>query len=265
VNPGLDSYDLTGRTAVITGAASGMGQASARFLAGAGAAVVMGDLKEGVLESLAGELRRQGADVEWTRCDVTVPDEVNALVARAEARGGIDVMANLAGVIHDALVVDTTEADLDWVLSVNVKGVYFGCQAAARAMAARGRGSIINMASSGAFTPVSELSAYSISKAGVVALTRVLAAEVGRQGVRVNAIAPGYVEGGMTVRRARRADGTVDEEAMERSRERVRRRNAMPILGEPDDVAHAVLYLASDASRYLTGQVIHANGGAYMP
>ncbi|MGH0037341.1 MAG: SDR family NAD(P)-dependent oxidoreductase [Myxococcota bacterium] len=265
MNPGLEAYDLGGRTAVITGAASGMGQASARLLSAAGAAVILGDLKEGVLESLAAELLEAGAEVEWARCDVTEPGEVDALVARAEARGGVDVMANLAGVIHDSLVVDTTEADLDWVLSVNVKGVYFGCQAAARAMSARGRGSIVNMASSGAFTPVSELSTYSISKAGVVALTRVLAAEVGRSGVRVNAIAPGYIEGGMTYRRVRHADGSIDEEAMEKTRERVRRGNALPRLGTPEDVAHAVLYLASDASRYLTGQVLHANGGAYMP
>jgi 3-oxoacyl-[acyl-carrier protein] reductase len=265
VGTALDAYDLGGCTAVITGAASGMGRASARFLAEAGAAVVLGDLKEGVLESLTDELAGAGADVEWARCDVTHAAEVDALVERAEARGGVDVMVNLAGVIHDASVVETAESDLDWVLSVNLKGVFFGCQAAARAMTSRGRGSIVNMASSAAFGPFEDLASYSMSKAGVVALTRVLAAEVGRQGVRVNAIAPGYVEGGMTWRRARRGDGHIDEAAMEKTRERMRRRNAIPVLGEPEDVAHAVLYLASDASRYLTGQVIHANGGAYMP
>lgn len=265
MTPGPDPTRLADRTAVVTGAASAMGQASARLLSAAGAAVVLGDLQVGVLEGLADELRRGGAQVDWSRCDVTAPQQVDDLVRLAEDRGGVDVMLNLAGVIHDALVVDTAETDLDRVLSVNLKGTYFGCQAAARAMGPRGRGSIINVASSAAFTPVPELSAYAISKAGVVALTRVLAAEVGPAGVRVNAIAPGYIEGGMTWRRALRADGTLDEEAMERTRERVRRRNAVPILGEPEDVAQAVLYLASEASRYVTGQVLHANGGAHMP
>ncbi len=261
----MKAFDLSGRVAVVSGAASLMGRASARVLAEAGASLVLGDVQEAVLAETAADLESRGARVEWMRCDVTRADEVAALVGRAEALGGVDVMANLAGVIHDAPVVETREADLDRVLAVNVKGVYFGCQAAARAMTARGRGSIVNMASSGGFTPVPELSAYSISKAGVVALTRVLAAEVGASGVRVNAIAPGYVEGGMTHRRALRPDGSVDEAVMEKSRERVRRRNAIPVLGEPEDIANALLYLASDASRYLTGQVIHANGGAYMP
>jgi len=261
----LDAYDLSGRTAVVAGAASGMGLASARLLARAGASLVLGDLKLEVLEDEAHALAARGARVECVRCDVTRAEQVAELVGRAGSRGGVDVMLNLAGVIHDAAVVDTAEADLDRVLAVNLKGVYFGCQAAARAMTARGRGSIVNMASSAAFTPVPELSAYAISKAGVVALTRVLAAEVGRHGVRVNAVAPGYVEGGMTWRRALAPDGQLDEAAMEATRQRVRRRNALPVLGEPEDVAHAVLYLASDASRYLTGQVIHANGGAHMP
>ena len=174
-------------------------------------------------------------------------------------------MANLAGVIHDANVVDTSEEALDRILAVNLKGIWFGCQAAARAMAASGGGSIVNMASSAAFTAMPELAAYSASKAAVVSLTRVLAAEVGPSGIRVNAIAPGFVEGGMTTRRARREDGRVDEALLAADRERARRRMPLRTTGTPDDIAHAAIFLASDASRYLTGQVLHPNGGAYMP
>jgi len=219
------------------------------------------------MQATRARLAAAGHQATCLRADVTRPADLDALVARAvEQTGRVDVMVNLAGIIHDARVVDTMEADLDRVLAVNLKGVYFGCQAAVRAMLAQGTpgGSIVNMASSAAFTALPMLSGYAISKAGVVALTRVLAAEVGGQGIRVNAVAPGYVEGGMATRHVRGADGRVDEDAMEAIRERVRRHNPLHTTGQPEDVANAVLFLASDASRYLTGQVLHANGGAYM-
>lgn len=173
-------------------------------------------------------------------------------------------MVNLAGIIHDATVADTREADLDRVLAVNLKGVFFGCQAAVAAMTDGRGGSIVNMASLAGFRPMPELGCYAMSKAGVVALTKVLAGEVGPRGIRVNAIAPGFVEGGMTNRRARRADGSVDEELLEATRKQVRR-NPLRKTGVPDDIASIALFLASDASRYMTGQVLHANGGSYMP
>jgi 3-oxoacyl-[acyl-carrier protein] reductase len=200
------------------------------------------------------------------RTNVTRRADLDALVQRAvRTFGRIDVMANIAGIIHDAPVVETDEADLDRVLAVNLKGVYFGCQAAVSAMGDQGSGSIVNMASSAGFTPIPQLSSYSISKAGVVALTKVLAAEVGPRGIRVNAIAPGFVEGGMTTRHARRPDGSVDEEKMEVERARARKRNPLRTTGRPEDIANTTLFLASDASRYLTGQVLHPNGGTYMP
>lgn len=261
----LEAFDLSGRVAVVSGACSGMGRASARLLAAAGAHVVLGDVDASGLDDTASALEGADGRILVQPCDVTRSGDVEALVALASKElGRLDVMANLAGVIHDAPVLDTDESDLDRVLAVNLKGVYFGCQSAARVMQGQGSGSIVNMASSGAFTPIPQLSTYAVSKAGVVALTRTLAAELGRHGVRVNAIAPGYVEGGMTARHARRPDGSVDEVRMGEIRERTRRRNPLRILGRPEDVANALLFLASDASRYITGQVIHANGGSFM-
>lgn len=266
MNEGFEDFDLGGRSVVVSGAASDMGAAIARSLAAAGAKVLLGDVDEARLARAVEGAGGAPGQVLAMRTDVTRRAEVEALVERAASEfGGIDVMANIAGVIHDSLVLDTEEADLDRVLAVNLKGVYLGCQAAARRMSEQGRGSIINMASLAAFAALPELSCYAVSKAGVMALTRVLAAEVGPRGVRVNAIAPGFVEGGMTARKVQRADGSVDEEALEAVRAGVRKRNPLRMTGEPRDIANAVLFLASDASRYITGQVLHANGGSYMP
>lgn len=263
------AFTLSGRTAVITGAASGIGGAVAFTLASAGANVVLSDVDEPGLAATARELKqlKEGeVGVVGVRTDVTRRSEVEALVRRAVSEfGRVDVMANLAGAIHDGLVVEADESDLDRVLGVNLKGVYFGCQAAVPVMTEQGTGSIVNMSSSGAFLPFPQLSCYSMSKAAVVALTRVLAVEVGPVGIRVNAVAPGFIEGGMSTRRARNADGTLDEGKMNEERAKVRKRSPLRITGQPDDVANAVLYLASDASRYMTGQVLHPNGGTYMP
>jgi len=266
LNHELSTFELSGRTAVVSGAASDIGAAIAARFAAAGASVVLGDVDAARLAAAADRLGAVADRVRTLPCDVTRRDEVDALVDLATRDfGRLDVMVNLAGIIHDAKVADTLERDLDRVLAVNLKGVFFGCQAAVAAMSGHGAGSIVNMASLAGFKPMPELASYAISKAGVVALTKVLATEVGPGAIRVNAIAPGYVEGGMTTRRARRPDGSLDEEKLEAARERVRRNNPLRTTGEPDDIANLALFLASDASRYLTGQVLHANGGSYMP
>jgi 3-oxoacyl-[acyl-carrier protein] reductase len=261
----FEPFDLAGKTAVVTGAARGIGRATALKLASAGANIAMGDVDESGLEATAALLSGDGSAVIFARTDVSRRSEVEALVRRATSSfGSVDVMANVAGIIHDSRLVDTAESDLDRILSVNVKGAYFCCQAAATVMLEQGSGSIVNIASSGAFQWIPTLSCYSMSKAAVVALTRVLAAEVGPTGIRVNAIAPGFVETTMGVRHAIGPDGSVDREKAEEVIARERRRNPLRIEGQPEDVANAVLYLASDASRYMTGQVLHLNGGSYM-
>jgi len=260
---GAHPFDLAGRSAVVTGAASGIGRATAAALAAAGARVALADVDEAGLGETAAAIGAAAALV--VRTDVSKRSEVESLVARASAAfGRLDVMANVAGILHERAVTELEEAELDRVLAVNLKGVFFGCQAAARAMAPQRSGSIVNVSSSAAFEPYPTLSAYSMSKAGVVALTRVLAAELGGSGVRVNAVAPGAVDTPMGLARARRPDGSFDPVEREKMLAFMRGRCPLGITGAPEDVAAAIVFLASDGARYMTGQVLHPNGGRPM-
>lgn len=262
----LDAFRLDGRSAVVTGAGSGIGRATAEVLAGAGAGVVCADIDGPSAESTASAIARAGGTARGTAVDVSRREAVEELVAdAAAANGGLDVMANIAGIIHSSMVVDTEESDLDRVMAVDLKGVFFGCQAAARVMTSQGSGSIVNMSSGAVDAPAPTLACYAMAKAAVTQLTKTLAVEVGRAGVRVNAVAPGFVVTPMTGRHFTGPDGTVDEERERIATEPMRRRAPLGIVGEPDDVAYAVLYLASDASRFVTGQVLRPNGGVSMP
>jgi 3-oxoacyl-[acyl-carrier protein] reductase len=261
----LDAFDLTGRVAVVTGAASGIGRASARMLAAAGAAVVCADVADGVKETAAAIVDAGGvADVVPT--DVSARAEVDALVAHAvDEHGRLDVMCNIAGIMHMSPVLDTADDDFERVMGVNFWGVLFGCQAAGRVMVHQGRGSIINMASGAVDAAAPGLVCYSVAKAGVVQLTKNMATEVGPQGVRVNAIAPGLIITGMTGRAFTNPDGTIDDERRTQAIAGWARMSPMGLVGEPDDIAYAVLYLASDAARFVTGQILRPNGGSTMP
>jgi 3-oxoacyl-[acyl-carrier protein] reductase len=260
------AFDVSGRAAVVTGAARGIGRAVALELARAGVDLVLGDLDEAGLGEVAEEARAAGVRAELVVVDVSRRSDVEALVSRAvDCFDRLDLMANVAGVIGDSSVAKTREEDLDRILAINTKGVFFGCQAALGAMRERGGGSIVNMASLAAFRGVPALGVYGMSKAAVVALTRTLAMEVGRHGIRVNAVAPGFVKSHMTGRHVLREDGSVDPEQMDDVIADAAGRNPLGIVGEPEDVARTVLYLASDAARYVTGQVLHVNGGGFMP
>jgi 3-oxoacyl-[acyl-carrier protein] reductase len=198
--------------------------------------------------------------------DVSNRAAVRAAVDEIVARfGRLDVMANIAGIITQGPSVDVTEEELDRIFAVNLKGVIWGCQAAGRVMAAQGSGSIVNMASGAVDSPAPGLLCYAVAKAGVVQTTKVFAAELGPSGVRVNAVAPGFIVTAMTGRHFTNADGTVDDERKEATIAPMSRMSPLGAIGEPDDVAHAVVYLASDASRFTTGQVLRPNGGVAMP
>jgi 3-oxoacyl-[acyl-carrier protein] reductase len=251
--PDADIFSLDGKVAVVTGAGSGIGRATAITLGAAGASVVLGDVNETGLRETASEVK----DASIVPTDVTRAAQVDALVAAAiEQYGHIDVMCNIAGVMSDGAIVDVEEAELDRVLAINVKGVFFGCQAALRAMAEAG-GSIINMSSTAIDQPGPGIAAYAMSKAAVAMLTKTAAMEGGRRGIRVNAVAPGYVATPMTQR--------VGEERAQMMRDIMRKASPLRTLGEPEDIAWTVWFLASDASRFVTGQIFRPNGGTSMP
>jgi 3-oxoacyl-[acyl-carrier protein] reductase len=254
---GGPAFDLTGRVAIVTGGARGIGRACVAVLAGAGAHVVGADVTPA--DPMAD-------GVSFTRLDVSSREQVDELIEKVyREHGRLDIVCNNAGIMHDGAVLDVTDDALDRVLAVNFKGVFFGCRAAARVMTEQGFGTIINMASSVIDTPSPGTACYAASKAAVVALTKTLAAELAPLGIRVNAVAPGLVHTGITERHFRRADGSIDTGERMRVLEEMTARIPLRRMGEPSDVAHAVLYLASDAAKFVTGQVLRTNGGAAMP
>jgi 3-oxoacyl-[acyl-carrier protein] reductase len=262
----VNAFDLTGRVALVTGAASGIGRASAERMAEAGATVVCADRDAEGATVTARRITVAGGQADSVSLDVTDAEEVDAVVQGAvERHGRLDVMANVAGIIHTSTVLETQESDLDRILAVNLKGVFFGCQSAGRVMVAQGSGSIVNMASAAIDQPAPRLAPYGMAKAALVQLTKVLATEIGPIGVRVNAVAPGYIVTGMTNRAWVAEDGTEDEEAKAAVTAQMAKGAPLRTVGEPDDIAYAVLFLASDASKFMTGQILRPNGGVAMP
>jgi len=240
----VDGFRIDGRVAIVTGAARGIGDACADALEGAGATVVRVDVLEG-----------DGV----TACDVSNKAAVDALVDGVVAEHGrLDAIANVAGIIKDGGVVGLSEEDLDRILAVNLKGVLFGCQAALRHLPAGG--AIVNMASAGGVMPAPTVAGYGMSKAAVISLTRSLAQEVGARGIRVNAVAPGFTITPMTTRHIDDSDPA----QVEQLRDAAGKANPMRENVEPDDLAAAVLYLVADASKHVTGQVLHVNAGVLM-
>ncbi|KUL70428.1 MULTISPECIES: SDR family NAD(P)-dependent oxidoreductase [unclassified Streptomyces] len=251
----VTAYDLTGRTAFVTGAAGGIGRASAVLLARAGATVHCADRDARGLSETADLVKAAGGSARTHPLDVTDRAALHRVVSSCER---LDVLAAIAGIMHSSPVLDTRDEDLDRVLDVNFKGVLYACQEAARVMLDRAvPGSIVTMASGAVDSGVPGLLAYGAAKAAVVQLTRILAAELGPHGIRVNAVAPGWIRTPMTDRH--------DDAVQARTESSMARLSPLGRVGEPEDVAHTVLHLASDASSFTTGQILRPNGGVAMP
>jgi NAD(P)-dependent dehydrogenase (short-subunit alcohol dehydrogenase family) len=243
---------LEGRRAVVTGASRGIGAAISRDLAAAGAAVALIGRSEASLNSVGMELEvATGRRAHVVVGDLQDPSSARGAVNRSvELMGGLDILVNGAGVIEraDAAVLTTTQWDR--VMAVNLRGAFVAAQAAFGSLAEAG-GVIVNITSLSALFGIRRAAAYGASKGGLLQLTRALALEWAASGIRVNAVAPGYVETALT-------------EPLSRDRERyeaVRARIPLGRWGRPEDVGGTVVYLASDLAAYVTGQVIHVDGG----
>ena len=238
---------------VVTGGSQGIGEACARRLVADGARVSLWDVADGPGEALAAALRAQGGDVRYQRCDVTRKAEVDAAVAATLAAfGGIDGLVNNAGIFKAADFLDISEADWDAVLAVNLKGSFLVGQACARVMVAAGKGAIVNMSSVNGMLTIPSIASYNVSKGGINQLTRVMALSFAERGVRVNAVAPGTI----ATELAAKAVLTSEE-----AKARIMMRTPMKRLGEPAEIADVVAWLLSDASSYVTGDIVVVDGG----
>jgi 3-oxoacyl-[acyl-carrier protein] reductase len=264
--PAGRAFDVSDRIAVLTGAASGIGRATALVLSGAGATVVLGDIDGPGVEATVKEIDRRGGKAVGVEMDVTRRADVEALVARATTDyGRIDVMGNIAGVRSDGPIVDITDAEFDRVLDINLRGVFYGCQAALRAMIPQGSGTIINISSGIVDDPGPTMATYGMTKSAVAALTKAIAAEGAEHGIRANAIAPGVILSNFS--RAHFVDdsGEIDPVRYDAYLEWASSMAPLARVGMPAEVAWMILYLISDAASFVTGQILRPNGGTAMP
>jgi 3-oxoacyl-[acyl-carrier protein] reductase len=243
---------LQGKAAVITGGARGIGKATAKALAEAGAGIALFDVVNDVHET-AKEIAALGVKAEGFIADVTQADPVRDVMKQVVERfGSLDILVNNAGITRDNLLLRMTDEEWDKVLAINLRGAFVCLRAAARYMIRQRSGRVINIASVVGVIGNPGQCNYSASKAGLIGLTKSAARELASRGVTVNAIAPGYIQTAMT------------NALTEEQRNAVLATIPLQSLGTPEDVASAVLFLASDDARYVTGHVLHVDGGMAM-
>jgi 3-oxoacyl-[acyl-carrier protein] reductase len=243
-------FDLTDRTALVTGATGGIGAAIARAMHAKGAVVAISGRRGDMLDALAGQL---GGRVHVLPCDIANKEDVESLVPEAEkAMGHVDILVNNAGITRDQIFMRMKDEDWDQVLAVDLTAAFRLARAAVRGMMRRRFGRIIGIASVVGVTGNAGQANYAAAKAGMIAMTKSLAQEVASRGVTVNVIAPGFIETAMT-------DALTDKQ-----KESILARVPAGRLGASDDIAAGALYLASNEGAYVTGQTLHINGGMAM-
>lgn len=248
-----EKFNLKGKVALVTGASKGIGASMAEVFAEAGAKVIVSSRKQEALDEVANELKSKGGEAVGIACNVGDVVQIRQLAEKAVAMfGGVDIIVNNAATnpVFGA-VLDTDETAFDKIINVNVKGIFELCKALYPSMKARGGGSIINISSIGGLTPEMGLGIYSVSKAALVMLTKVMAKEWGRDNIRANVVCPGLIQTKFS--EALWKDDTMLKKTVGR----------LPIsrIGQPDDLAGVALFLASEASAYTTGTVITVDGG----
>ena len=252
----MPKNQLDGKIALITGAASGIGRAAALLLAREGASVVLTDLNESAGQTAATEITQDGGHAIFEPADVTRAADCQRVTERAVRDfGGIHILFNNAGIIRRASVVELSETDWDRVMAVNVKAIFLMSRQVIPIMAAVGGGSIINTASGWGLAGGPRAAVYCASKGAVVLLTKSMAIDHGPQNIRINCICPGDTDTAMLRNEAQQLGESDDKFLMEAARRPLGR------VGKPDEIAQAALYLASDASSFVTGTALVIDGG----
>jgi len=260
-----DLIDLTGKTAIVTGGALGIGRGIAYRLAEAGANVLISDINEEAARKTETEFKKKGFKVKAIKADASKVEEANRTVDTAVREfGSLDILVNNAGIYPMAPALESSEGLWNKVFDLNVKGVFFHSQAAAKKMKELGKkGKIINLASVDAYHPTGNLAHYDASKGGVVMMTKALALELADHNIQVNAIAPGGIstEGSATISGEAMEDMRRSGMGPEQIQETFTARIPLKRMGNPDDIGKAALFLASDLSSYMTGSTIKVDGG----
>jgi len=244
---------LKDKVAIITGGANGIGKAAVEVFVNEGAKVIIADFAEEQGKQLESELLEKNHDVLFVQLNVASKESVQSMVDTVLSRyGKIDILINNAGITKDAMLVKMTEEDFDRVLDVNLKGVFNCTQTVVPHMVAQGYGKVINTSSvSGVYGNVGQTN-YAATKAAVVGMTKTWAKELGRKGINVNAVAPGFTRTSMTEKMPEKVLSYMESIV------------SLQRLGDPKDIANAYLYLASDESSYVNGHVLHVDGGIMM-